>query len=382
MQIKDMGVGFYESGKIKIGCAGELRKSASGKEYHQPKKLDHFIVTTNERGPDGNFKLDPIMAKLTKKGPNGEAIQPRDIPVRLIFDDIEDNFDSSYSFYQGSKCLCRGDGGGKGCAERRKYTKTDKGIVRLTGEVERVDCPCDLLDPTDDGRGNRCKPYGILMCVLAQSDSVGGVYKFRTTSRHTIRSITTSLRFILGCTNGVLAGLPLTLTVAPRQVQTPAGQKSIVHIVNIEYRGGLESLQAKALEIARVRSQSQIEMRQIRKSLALITMKDSPADEAAVAEEFHPETIEVQVEDITGQPEAPAEPRRVMDAESPPADLPLDDDPEGSPASEDLDAVFREEVAKTPAKTAKPAGKPISKPAAPAVAAAKTPAKTGGGSFW
>lgn len=353
MQIKDLGVGFYEVGKIKIGCAGEARKAASGREFHIPRKLDHFIVTTNERGPDGNFKPDPIMVRLSRKGENGEVVPPRALPIRLLFDSIEDNFDTSYSYYVGNKCLCRGDGGGPGCGERRKYTKTDKGQIRLTGESERIECPCELLDPSEDGSGNRCKPYGILMCVLEQADSVGGVYKFRTTSRNTIRSITTSLRLILGVSGGLLAGLPLWLTVAPRQVQTPSGQKSLVYVVNVEFRGGIEALGARALETAKVRSASQLEMRQIRKSFALLTMRDTPEDEAAVAEEFHPEALEeAEVVDVTGG----EEPKRVMDAEpEPPESVP-------EPAA-DLDEAFRAETgAATPhsAGPVTPARKPES----------------------
>jgi hypothetical protein len=99
----------------------------------------------------------------------------------------------------------------------------------------------------------------------------------------------TSLAFIRHAAGGILAGLPLWLTVQPKQCTTPQGQKTVVHIVNVEFRGTLQDLLTKAAEIARVRSQSQLEMKDIRKSLKLITMKDTPEDEEAVSEEFHPE---------------------------------------------------------------------------------------------
>jgi hypothetical protein len=283
MQIVNFRPGFHEVGKIKIGCAGEERTAKSGVKYNLPQKLDHFIVTTCEK-QGANFKLDIIMAKLGEK--------PREIGIRLIFDSIEENFDTSYSYYSGHKCFCRGDGK---AATRRKYAKEGK-LIKLTGEEEKLACPCELLDPSEDGRG-RCKPYGILMCVLEKAERVGGVYKFRTTSYNSIRGIMTSLAFIRQASGGILSGIPLWLTVSPRQVETPQGQKSLVHIVNIEYRGSLDELIAKGAEVAKVRSQSQVAMAEVRKSLRLISMVDTTEDEAAVAEEFHPEAMDEKVVD-------------------------------------------------------------------------------------
>lgn len=283
--ILNFGPGFHETGKIKIGVHGEARTSKSGGTYHLPQKLDHFLITTCEKDKDGvNFTVDPIMQKLGPK--------PRELAIRLIFDPLEDNFDTSYSFYSGHKCLCRGNGE---TATRKKYVK-DGNAIKLTGEQEQVKCPCELLDPTEDGKG-RCKPYGILMCVLEHSEKVGGVYKFRTTSYNTIRGIMTALAFIRQASGGILSGLPLWMTISPKQVEIPGGKKSLVHVVNVEYRGSLDKLIAEGARVATVRSQSQIAMSEVRKSLRLLTMIDTPEDEAAVNEEFHPETAGEKVID-------------------------------------------------------------------------------------
>lgn len=353
MMIRNFAPGFHEAGKIKIGCAGEAKTAKSGRVYHLPRKLDHFIVTTVERDPDpkanDNFRRDPIMAKLGEK--------PREIAIRLIFDSIEENFDNSYSFYLGNKCLCRGNGE---TATRRESEKDARGAIRLTGAEEAVKCPCDQLDPSEDGSGQRCKPYGILMCVLEKSEKVGGVYKFRTTSYNSIRSILTSLTFIRQAAGGILAGLPLWLTVQPKQVTTPQGQKSLVHVVNIEFRGSLDELIAKGADIARIRAQSQLSMKEIRKSLKLISMRDAPEDEAAVSEEFHPEGQDVTVI-IDGEPVKRVE----VTATAPASTDPPAGNAEGA-ADDELnlgdDALAEADAAEARAAQAPPAAPPARRP--------------------
>ena len=68
MAIKNgLSVRFAEVGKIKVGGKGETRKSKEGKDYQLPVKYDHFVVTTTEKGKDGNFVIDSeIMSKLGK----------------------------------------------------------------------------------------------------------------------------------------------------------------------------------------------------------------------------------------------------------------------------------------------------------------------------
>ena len=53
LSIKNLCPGLVERGKIKIGMKGETRRSQSGGTYQLPVKLNHFLITTMERGQDG-----------------------------------------------------------------------------------------------------------------------------------------------------------------------------------------------------------------------------------------------------------------------------------------------------------------------------------------
>ena len=304
---------FHEAGKIKIGRAGEERTAQGGRKYRRPEKLNHFIVTTLERGADGAFTLDPIMQALGPK--------PTAIPVRLIFDSIEESFDNSYAVFIGGKCICRGDGIQ---AERRETTRAKGGPLRLTGEVKQVECgqACPHYryrtgEPAKAFGAGKCKPYGILRVVLEGAQEVGGVYVFRTTSLNTIQSIRTSLAYIQMQTAGILAGLPLKLIFSKRQTTTADGTRTTIPVVNIAFAGSQQDLRQKALEVAKLRTACQLEMSDMRRSLKLISMRDTPEDERAVNAEFHPDTIDVQVIEETPSPTAtPEEVAALMDGET------------------------------------------------------------------
>ena len=49
MGIKNLTPRLAEWGKIKIGAKGKMKTSNQGKQFAQPQKLDHFIITTMER---------------------------------------------------------------------------------------------------------------------------------------------------------------------------------------------------------------------------------------------------------------------------------------------------------------------------------------------
>ena len=97
---------FTEVGKIKIGGKGEHRKSKEGRDYQIPVRYDHFVITTTERDPNtGNYYPDlDLMKKIDPE------LKPKEIPIRLMFDSIDMNFWSSFQYYHGNKCVCRGDG--------------------------------------------------------------------------------------------------------------------------------------------------------------------------------------------------------------------------------------------------------------------------------
>lgn len=206
-----------EVGKIKIGGKGEERKTKSGGTFRIPAKFDHFVVTTTERTAEGNFKIDDVL--MDKLG--GE---PREISIRLLFDDIDMNFFTEFQFYVGRSLVCRGDGE----TARRTYQKageanvlTDdgKGTKKITvkeGDTHTVPCSPDSCPLFKEGK---CKPTGILSCAITDSMELGGVYRFRTHSWNSISSIVAALEFFASNTKGILTGLPLKLKMVKKTTE-------------------------------------------------------------------------------------------------------------------------------------------------------------------
>lgn len=102
LSIKGLMPGLVERGKIKIGIKGRTTESGRGKEFQPPQKLDHFIVTTLQRAPDGNFVRDEaVHARIGDR--------PTEIPIRLLYDDSELDFQSRYVCFRGKTMWCSGD---------------------------------------------------------------------------------------------------------------------------------------------------------------------------------------------------------------------------------------------------------------------------------
>jgi hypothetical protein len=312
MQIKNLVPGLMEMGKIKIGRKGDARQGKNG-TWQMPQKLDHFIVTTMERGQDNNFVPDAeIHAAL---GPT-----PREIPIRLLYDDPALNFPTRYSCYYGKTLFCSGDGE---TAQR----------LRKDGSREAVQCPCNRQDPTfagDDGKGKgKCKINGVLSVMIEGAEVVGGVWKFRTTSYNSVVGILSSMALIRRITGGRLAGIPLRMTVTPKSVADPIhGSQQTVYVVGLQYRGTVESLQNTGYQIAMTEAQHGIRVEQIETEARRMLAYEPPGDDPLgvddvddVVDEFYPEeaAAEAGVEMSGGAPEL-VEPQ-VVQAEEPPKDL-------------------------------------------------------------
>lgn len=158
-----------EIGKIKIGGVAEQRASSGGGSYGRPVKYDHFVVTTRERGNDGNFVRDARVHDVI-------GDEPRTLDAFLMFPDPADSFHSELSAWKG------------------KTTKLRE---------------CDGLNWTDPTTGNvgtctigsgkktcDCKPYGRLALQLADAPDAFGFHVFRTTSWESVNNIQTALEMI------------------------------------------------------------------------------------------------------------------------------------------------------------------------------------------
>jgi hypothetical protein len=291
--IKNLLSGLAERGKIKIGNKGETRKGSNG-DYQLPQKLDHFLITTTARGGDGNFLRDAALHNML-----GE--KPVEIPVVLLYDDIDLNFQTRYCAYVGRTAWCSGDGEQ---AER----------IREGGGRVIVPCTCERVEQTYKGP-DKCKPNGKLSVIIQGAEVVGGVWVFRTTSFHTIRGILSSLALIQRITGGPLAGIPLMLTLAPRTVADPnTGKNQTVYIVSLEFRGSMESLQDRGYSALLTRQQHHVRIEAIEED-ARRMLAANPRSFGAPApdevdddiDEFYPETsdVEAQGEPVATQAQAP-----------------------------------------------------------------------------
>ena len=233
-----------EEGKIKIGGKGETRPTSDKKTTYQlPVRYNHFVITTTERDKQtGNYIInDKIMSRLIELYGN----EPKEIPILFLFDDIDMNFHTSFSFYQGAKCICKGDGE----TATRLFTQSGEpktvDIIEGDKKVNAGDYRKIICDPSTcpmmevDKRGQtKCKPSGILSCILSPeiNENVGGVYRFRTHSWNTVSNILASLHFIKELTgsgiieNGVLKGLPMKLQFLKKATQDH-GNVSTVNVV-------------------------------------------------------------------------------------------------------------------------------------------------------
>jgi hypothetical protein len=288
--IKGLVPSLPERGKIKIGIKGATIRSRRGVDFQPPQKLDHFVVTTLERGKDGNFLPDAaLMERLGDK--------PTEIPVRLLYDDPTLNFPTRLACFVGRTLWCAGDG------------ETATRLTELPAQVEgdrvelkphQVSCPCHRQDPAYTGR-DKCKMNGALNVLIDGAGGLGGVWKFRTTSYNSIVGILSSLAFLRNITGGVLANIPLKLQIQPKQATSPTdGGQLTIYVVNLTFDGETEQLQEIGHQIALRRATTHVSIEHIedeaRRALALMPPSNValPGDDTDdVIEEFYPEQVNV-----------------------------------------------------------------------------------------
>lgn len=218
---KNLSPGLTERGKIKIGEKGKTITSRGGKTFQPPQKLDHFRVTTLRRGPDGNFEIDQAVHQL-----HGQ--QPKTLPIILLYDEIDLNFQCRYNCFRGRTLWCSGDG---------------ELALRMNGAKQEVECPCERQASDYPGE-DKCKLNGVLSVIIAGVEGVGGVWKFRTGSHNSVVGILSSLALIKRITGGPLSGIPLEMTLSPKTGINPIdGQTVSVFVVGLEFKGSIQALQ-------------------------------------------------------------------------------------------------------------------------------------------
>jgi len=279
-----------EVGKIKIGYKGAKTKSKNNVEFQPPKKYDHFMVTTTEKGADGNFIIDAtLMDKIGSK--------PRELSIRLLFDDIDMNFHTEFQMYKGKKRVCYGDGE---TATRTFQTagkqtiptpEGDKQVTVKADESVPIKCDpktCPFAQPDAKGK-TLCKVSGILSCMITDTMELGGVYRFRTHSWNSVSSILAALQFFADNTKGILQGLPLKLKMIKKTTEEH-GQIDYVTIV-LDGMKMLDMRQAALTEFQN-RNLLGIEMKKIESDAiqsGFLIDTDDPKD---IADEYYPDETE------------------------------------------------------------------------------------------
>ena len=311
MTIKNLIPKLAERGHIKIGQKGEVKTSAQGTQFIQPKKLDHFLLTTMERDAAG--RLLPDRELMRRFAPQEGKLT--EVPVKLLFNDPDLNFQTRYACYTDNRLWCYGDG------ETGHRLEED-------GKYHPHQCPCLRLEADYAGK-DRCKPNGTLQVLLDGVDRIGGVWKFRTASWNSVNSILSSLKLIQAITGGILAGIPLRLVIRPKTASMPNnGQQLVFFTVNLEFSGSEQELVQIAYNLAWQRAEHKAKMDHIEAEArkALEQMVETPEEMREVQEEFYPEGVSLepdisQVRPCTlkrGEDYAPAEIE--SDSESPPSE--------------------------------------------------------------
>jgi hypothetical protein len=284
MAVKGLIPQLAERGRIKIGMKGEEKTSSQGKKFMLPVKLDYFMLTTMQRDAVG--RLLPDNAIMARFQPDGGKIT--EIPVRLLYDDIDLNFQTRFACYRGNRCWCSGDG------------EVAQRLAGENGKYQEVTCPCERQDPFYTGQ-DRCKILGTLKCLIEGVDRIGGVWSFRTTSWNTVNAILSSLALIKTITGGPLAGIPLWMVLSPKTVTVPTnGQNMVVFVVSLEYRGPEQELAELGYNIARRRIEHRVKLEQIEddaRRLLLPPHAEPIEEQAETGAEFFPDVAmeEVQV---------------------------------------------------------------------------------------
>lgn len=270
--VKGLTPGLLEIGKIKIGIKGKMIESAQGNKFQPPKKLDHFVVTTTKKGEDGNYIEDEEIKNIFGLEKDSEI---KSIPVRLLYNDPDLNFPTRYASYNGGKLTCSGDG--------------EKAITAMDRQIE---CPCKKLDNAYQGK-DKCKINGTLSVIIDNTNKFGGCHKFRTTSFNTCSSILGSMAIIKHATGGILAFLPLHLTIQPKTTTIPTtGGTTTIYVVSLIYPGNVSELQQAAFEMATEKRQYLLAMKEI-ENKAKSDNPFSSEDEKEIVEEFYPEAVDI-----------------------------------------------------------------------------------------
>lgn len=201
-----------ESIQIRIGEKSGTRGA--------PVALDHFVLKVMDGGRE--IGLHPL-----SKG------KPKELNVRLLFDDPMKNCKLGIGWWDGGKPACYNHLGGDE-AMRRNSNGVFVPVV-----CDRTKCPFWLNAKGDNEkikrllideqqgyrhayphlnitRDSKCTPKAYFYFEMPEYTHIGEVARFYTESLNTINQMLTAMTFLAAQTGGILAGIPLKLKVVMR----------------------------------------------------------------------------------------------------------------------------------------------------------------------
>lgn len=267
---------FTEVGKIKIGAKGQMTTSKGGKSFRPPVKFNHFVITTTEKDQAGNYiRNDDIMKRIGDK--------PKELRIQFLFDDPDINFFTSFAYYDGRHCACRGDG--------EKATKRDS-----SGNTKEIECnPHKCADLKE----KRCKVSGILSCQLLDSTEAMAIYRFRTHGWNTVSGIMAALESIVNHPrnpNHVLAGIPLKMKLLQKSTEDHGNVPVVTIVIDCANN---DQMQIMLRSEYQSRLAYNVDMKAIEKKAietGFVVDKDDPEN---VSEEYYPPAENEKVKGVS-----------------------------------------------------------------------------------
>lgn len=299
--IKGFAITPIVNGRISIGEVIEK----NGKRL--PKKSDEFHLTANYQ-IDGKWVQSEAEKALKATAKQGGKL--REIPVRIMFSDPENNFRAEYTAFQSDgRTLCSGNG------ETARRRMND-------GTVNEVACPSP--DSCQFAKQFRCKAYGRLIVAMEgdfQRDPLAG-FMFRTTSYNSIRTLTSRLNNIYAMSNGLMAGFPATLKLKAKS--TSASMRQAIYYVDLEPRADSENAMEGALKEASEYHERCKEKGINRTALELAVadgyarsafFDDADDGQEVITEFYNPEMIDTETGEIvpSGKPAKTSAPAKEAD---------------------------------------------------------------------
>lgn len=258
-----------ELGRIKIGGLGALKRGSGGNDFRLPMKYDHFVVTTNHRGNDGNFARDTDIHERI-------GAKPLQLDGVLMFETPEENFHAEMVQYAGRTQVISCDG--------EEFTDLRSGNCGPCPRAEGGECP-------KAGKPPKCKPYGRLHLQLWASPNTLGFHVFRTTSWESTRNIQSALKE-LHERFGSLYQAPVRLVLYPSEDNYDDGKTSTSHKVGLVLAMSLEEAGKHMVAAGRALKSARDQLRLVSGDVQAELGSTDAAERAHFADEFFPQDEE------------------------------------------------------------------------------------------